>query len=205
VASRRARLAAALTAAVVLLSGCAAGGGADGHSFSGTEVKNPFRAPAAPALTDTDGASYSLAADTRRPLTLLFFGYTYCPDICTMVMANVASALTRLDEADRDRVEVVFVTTDPSRDDAPRLRAYLDRFDPGITGLTGRLPDLAKVGESFGVFMEKGRALPTGGYDVTHTTHVFAIDADDEVPVTWAQETTPGQLAADVAELLDRA
>ena len=191
-----------LVCAVLALGGCASA--EDPHQFSGTELGNPFHAPEA-ALTDTDGAPYSLAAQTDRPLTLVFFGFTNCPDICTMVMANIASAMTRLDEADRDNVEVVFVTTDPGRDDEVALRRYLDRFDEEFVGLTGDLPDIVGVGESFGVYMKKGRALPTGGYDVTHTTHVFAIDGDDEIPVTWAQETTPPQLAADMAALLDRA
>lgn len=191
-----------LVCAVLALGGCAKV--EDPHQFAGTELGSPFHAPET-ALTDTDGAAYSLTAQTDRPLTLVFFGFTNCPDICTMVMANIASAMTRLDEADRDRVEVVFVTTDPGRDDEAALRRYLDRFDEEFVGLTGDVEEIVAIGESFGVYMKKGQKLPTGGYDVTHTTHVFAIDGDDEVPVTWAQETTPPQLAADMAALLDQA
>jgi protein SCO1/2 len=205
VAERRRFLAALLGTALgasLALGGCASA--EDPHEFSGTELGNPYETPDI-ALTDTDGASYSLAAQTDKPLTLVFFGFTNCPDICTMVMANIASAMTRLDEADRDEVEVVFVTTDPARDDEAALRRYLDRFDEGFTGLTGDLADIVEIGDSLGVYIEKGHQLPTGGYDVAHTTHVFAIDGDDQVPVTWPQETTPAQLAGDVTALLDGA
>ena len=75
----------------------------------------PYEVAATP-LTDTDDQPYSLVDDTDKDLTLVFFGYTHCPDICQVVMSNIASAMTRLDDADRERVDVVFVTTDPARD-----------------------------------------------------------------------------------------
>ena len=123
----RTRLLAPVLAAALLLSGCASGSseGAEHGGLHGTTLKNPFEAPTVP-LTDTDGAPYSLAAQTDKPLTLLFFGYTNCPDVCQMVMANIASALARLDEGQRSDVDVVFVTTDPSRDTEKVLRDYLD-------------------------------------------------------------------------------
>ncbi len=80
-------------------------------------------------LTDTDGQPYSLVDDDTKPLTLVFFGYTHCPDICPMVLSNLASALTRLDDDDKSNVQVVFVTTDPSRDTPEVLRHYLDRYN----------------------------------------------------------------------------
>jgi protein SCO1/2 len=192
-----------LTAALVL-SGCASGAESQPHAngLHGTEIENPFEAPATP-LTDTDGAAYSLAGDTTKPLTLLFFGYTHCPDICQMVLANIASGVARLDPADQEKVEVVFVTTDPARDDEKTLRSYLDRFGGDMVGLTGELDDIVGVAKSFGVFMEKEKELPTGGYDVSHTTNVFAIDADDQAPVTWHAGTTAADLAADLTTLLD--
>ncbi len=203
--AERRRLLAPAVATLLLLTGCASGssGATDaGGGLHGTTLENPFEAPATP-LTDTDGAAYSLVDQTERPLTLLFFGYTNCPDICQMVMANIASALARLDAAERAEVEVVFVTTDPARDDEQTLRDYLARFGDGLTGLTGDLATIVEVARSFGVFMEKEKKLPTGGYDVSHTTNVFAIDADDETPVTWRAETSPADLATDITTLLE--
>jgi protein SCO1/2 len=152
-------------------------------------------------LVDSDGSPYSLAADTDKPLTLVFFGYTQCPDICQVVMANLAAAMKRLDAADRDRVDVVFVTTDPDRDTGPVLRDYLDRFDPSFTGLTGDIDQISEVGRSVAVGM--GEELPSGGYEVdAHSTHVIGIDAEDEAPVYWSQETSSAEFAHDVHILL---
>ena len=193
-----------LVAALLLLAGCssASGGSSDDTGgLHGTRLGQPYAVPAAP-LTDTEGAAYSLADQTDKPLTLVFFGYTNCPDICQMVMANIASALTRLDADERKRVEVAFVTTDPARDDRATLRDYLARFGDGLVGLTGRLPQILDVGESFHIYIDKGPKLASGGYEVTHDTHVFAIDGDDEVPVLWDADTSAADLADDISTLL---
>ena len=132
----------------------------------------------------------------------MFFGYTNCPDICQVVMATIASALTRLDEADRDRVEVVFVTTDPARDDEAALRTYLDRFDPSFVGLTGDLQTIIDVADPLAVAVEQGEKLPSGGYEVTHGTQVTGINAEDRVPIVWTQGTSASALADDIHRLL---
>jgi len=154
-------------------------------------------------LTDDTGAPYQLTADSTKPLTLVFFGYTSCPDICPAVMASLASALTRLDDDQRDRIDVLFVTTDPARDDEETLRSYLDRFDPTFVGLTGSLGDIKAAGDALGVFIEKGTKLPTGGYDVNHGTQVIAIDDHDRSPIVWTQGTSSAQFASDLIRLLD--
>jgi protein SCO1/2 len=200
-AVRDRRLAAALVCAAFALTACAKAPSVAEDGFNGSEPSNPYDAPAT-QLRDTDGTAYSLTEQTTKPVTLVFFGFTNCPDICNMVMANITQSLLRLDEDDRDDVDVVFVTTDPARDDGPTLRRYLDAYDDGFIGLTGKLDDLVTVGDAFHVFMEREAKLPTGGYDVTHTTHVFAVDSSDQVPVLWSRETTPAQLAADLHLLL---
>ncbi len=154
------------------------------------------------ALTATDGSTYRLVSDTRKPLTLVFFGYTHCPDICQVVMADVASALTRLDDAERAEVGMLFVTTDPARDDAATLRAYLDRFDPSFEGVTGPLPRIVSAGESLGVAVEKGEKLPSGGYEVSHGTQVVGVLPDGTAPLVWTQGTSPSQIADDIQVVL---
>ena len=188
-----------------LLAGCGQGGDDEpadaGSSFRGAVLDEPYVVPDT-ALRDTEGEPYSLVGDTDRPLTLVFFGYTHCPDICQVVMASLASAMTRLDEADREQVEVVFVTTDPARDDTVVLRDYLDRFDPSFVGLTGELETIVELGEPLAVFVEKGDKLPTGGYDVSHSTQVTAIDSRNRVPVVWTQGTSAAEFADDIHTLL---
>ena len=194
----RRALAALVAAGVLALSGC--GGGGD-VAFTGI-THDPYQVPATP-LTDTDGAAYSLTKDTRKPLTLVFFGYTHCPDICPMVMANLASAMTRLDKADREKVDVVFVTTDPARDTPAVLRGYLDHYDPAFIGLTGDLQTIVDVAKPLAVYVSDGTKLPSGGYDLnTHSTQVSAIGTDDTSRVLWDMDTSSAQFAADVQALL---
>lgn len=188
-------------ATALLLAGCGGGDDPTEAEFRGAVLEQQYVVPDIP-LTDTSGAPYSLAADTDERLTLVFFGYIHCPDICQVVMANLASAITRLDESDREQVDVVFVTTDPARDDEQALREYLDRFDPSFIGLTGDLRTIIEVGEPLKVFIEKGTKLPSGGYDVTHGTQVSAIDQNDRVPVLWTQGTSASQFASDIHTLL---
>jgi protein SCO1/2 len=185
--------------ALAVLPGCS--GSPEEDDVHGAVLTEPYVVPDT-ELQATSGEPFSLASDTDERLTLVFFGYTHCPDICQVVMSNLASAMTRLDPADREDVEVVFVTTDPARDDPQTLRSYLDRFDPAFTGLTGDLPSIVEVGHALGVAVEKGERLPSGGYEVTHGTQVVGIDPDDRAPIVWTEGTSAAQFADDVHLLL---
>jgi len=187
---------------LALLAGLAGCGGDDVEAgdLHGSVVDPPFTV-SKDALADTDGDAYSLTESTDKRLTMVFFGYTNCPDICGTVMGNLASAMTRLDERDRDQVDVVFVTTDPERDTGAVLRQYLDRYDKSFIGVTGPIEEIAAVGKSIAVGM--GEKLPTGGYDVdAHTTQVTGIDSDDQAPIYWSQTTSSKQFADDIHTLL---
>jgi protein SCO1/2 len=195
------RAALALAALLLTLTSCGSDDAAGG--LHGTELDPPFEVSATP-LTDTDGQPYSLTADTDKPLTLVFYGYTHCPDICQTVMSNLASAMTRLDGQDRKRVEVVFVTTDPARDTQEVLKRYLSHFDPEFIGLTGELDTIVAVAKPMGVGITLGEKLPSGGYDVTHGTTITGVDADDEGTVYWSEATSSADFAADIHRLLDK-
>lgn len=188
---------------LVLLAGCS--GTADGNSatLQGITLDQPYVVPSTP-LTDTAGDSYSLTEDTDKPLTLVFFGYTNCPDICQVVMSTLASAMTRLDDGDRDKVDVVLVTTDPARDTGPVLTRYLSHFDPTFIGLTGDLDTIAAIGRPMAVAVEQGKKLPSGGYEVVHNTQVSAIGSDDKVHILWTQDTSAATIASDVHLLLEK-
>ena len=185
---------------LTLLAGC--GGGADPAELTGTPLDPPFEVSST-ALVDTDGAAYSLTEDTDKDLTLVFFGYTHCPDICGQVMATLAGTLTRLDDEQKDRLDVVFVTTDPARDDEAVVKTYVDAFDPSIIGLTGDLDDIVGVGRSMAVAVDDGEKLASGGYEVTHGTQVLAIDSADDATVYWNADVSQAQLTRDVTMLLD--
>lgn len=167
----------------------------------GAVLAEQYRLPNV-SLTSTENTSYSLTKDTTEPVTLAFFGYTHCPDICQVVMADIASAITRLGDADRERVGMLFITTDPARDDPAALRAYLDRFNPSFEGLTGDLASIVRVADRLGVSIEEGAKLPSGGYEVAHGTQIVAIDRSNRVPLVWTEGTPAGDLAADITTLL---
>lgn len=195
-----------MVATVALLSGCGAEGEGvpvavrtNDDGWNGTYLAQPWE-PAPLALTDTEGDRVALdAADA--PLRLVFFGYTRCPDVCQVVMGTIASAVNRLDADQRRQVEVVFVTTDPARDEPQVLREYLDRFDPAFVGLTGPLQRVIDVAEPLKVHVEQGRRLPSGGYEVDHTAAVVGIQ-DGGARMVWTQGVTPPDLAADIERLL---
>jgi protein SCO1/2 len=204
------RLLAVLLAVVALaVTGCGAGSGdalpvsgvqaGDNHGYTGTYLDTPYVVPDTP-LTDTAGAAYSVAT-APAPLKLVFFGYTHCPDICQIVMSTVASAVSRLDAAEKAQVQVLFVTTDPARDDRAVLRRYLDRLDPSFEGLTGKLASIVELAKPLKVYLAKGQRLPSGGYEVEHTTYVFGVTGN-QARVAWSQDTSPAEMAADIIRLL---
>lgn len=196
------RLAALLVAPLLLLAACGGDAQSADGGLHGTRLDPPFPVSSTP-LTDTEGRPFSLTTDTDKPLTVVFFGYTKCPDICQTVMSNLASAMTRLDPADRDRVDVVLVTTDPARDTEAVLKTYLTHFDPTFVGLTGDLDTIVDVAKPLGVGITQGEKLPSGGYEITHGTTITGIDADDQGSVYWDEQTSSADFAADIHTLLN--
>jgi protein SCO1/2 len=203
-----------LTVTLGLVAGC--GGGteepAEGGAVSGFRENNPdgLHGAVLPSpytlpemtLTDASGDSYELRAETTRPLTLVYFGYTHCPDICPATLIDIASALVRLPQSDREKVGLLLITSDPARDDPGTIRRYLDRFDPDFEGATGRLTDIKAVGEALGVAIEKGDRLPTGGYDVGHGSQVVGVLPDGSAPLVWTHGTSPQEYAEDFERVL---
>jgi protein SCO1/2 len=194
----------ALVAVTVLVAGLlAACSSEDGTAteIHGSQVDPPFTVDRL-ALEDTEGEPFSLVDDTDARLTLVFFGYTRCPQLCGLVMSNLASAMLQLDEADREQVDVVFVTTDPERDTPELLRDYVQAYDPSFIGVTGPLEDIEAVATSMAVGM--GEELPSGGYEVdAHTTNVTGVDVAGEAPIYWRQTTSPAQYVHDIHALLE--
>jgi protein SCO1/2 len=140
---------------VPLAAGCAVGAApapaAVGAAFHGEEP--PGELPERPSfvLTDTEGERFDFAEQTGGRPTLLYFGYTNCPDECPTAMADIAGALRSAEPQVAGKTRVVFVTTDPDRDSGPVLRRWLDKFDTDVVGLTGTQAEVDAAQEAVGV------------------------------------------------------
>jgi protein SCO1/2 len=206
-------LIAVVLSAVVALTGCGseatAGGTADaGHDhadapaavegpedrYAGLDLAEPYRRPSF-TLTDTTGAPFDFKTATSGRPTLLFFGYTNCPDVCPTTMADVAVALRGLDAALVEDLQVVFVTTDPAVDTPEVLGEYLDRFDADLpvafTGLTGDQAAIDQAQLSTGVPLaeDQGRL---------HSSLLLLYGTDDEAHVAFDAGNTSRDIVADL-------
>jgi protein SCO1/2 len=220
VRSLHSRLPLVLAATGLLLAGCGGSGGStdtavaqagaehshsapasvrgdDGGSYAGIDLDPAYQRPSF-TLTDTSGAAYDFTTATKGRPTLLFFGYTNCPDVCPTTMADIAVALRGLDPAVASKVQVVFVTTDPARDTPAVLGEYLHRFDADLptqfVGLTGDQATLDQAQLSAGVPLAED-----GGQ--THSALLLLYGADDEAHVAFDAGNTPKDIAADLSKV----
>lgn len=154
-------------------------------------------------LTDTRGAPFEFNKETRGRLTFLFFGYTNCPDVCPVHVANVAAVLHKLPGEDQQKTRFVFVTTDPARDSLPVLRHWLDQFDATFIGLRGDDADVARVMRDLGL-PPAVRSVPgpDGRYEVGHPATVIVFTADDSAHVLYPFGTRQLDWAEDIPRLL---
>ena len=198
------RLAVAL-AAVALVAGCASGSSDTAISASGepgwhgTGVTKGYPLPDL-QFTDTEGQQVTPTEVARTPVTLVFFGYTHCPDICNVVLANFASALRGATPAVRRDVRMLFVTTDPARDTPDVVRDYLDRFDPTYEGLVAPVGTVEKAAKALYISYEKPDGSQGGNYMVSHGTYTTAF-LRGSARVVWSADTTVADLRADLTRL----
>ena len=160
------------------------------------------RAAAKPdfTLTDTSGHPYDFRARTQGQLTLLYFGYTHCPDVCPITMATLAGALSNLPGV---AATVVFVTTDPARDTPARLRSWLDQYDTHFVGLTGTPAQLAAAQRAAGVSVAiADQPDAHGNYAVGHAASVLTYTPDGIEHLTYPFGTTQADWQHDIPKML---
>jgi protein SCO1/2 len=160
-------------------------------NYRGGLVTPPLPKPGF-VLTDTSGAAFDFRQRTDGHVTLLFFGYTYCPDQCPMHMANLGAALKKLPAEIADQVKLVFVTTDPARDSPVVVRRWLDLFDRRFIGLTGTERAIEAVERAAGVPPAIITGPANGNYAVSHANFVLAYSKDNLAHVLY-----PGGVSKD--------
>jgi protein SCO1/2 len=155
-------------------------------------------------LTDTRGRRYDFAARTRGRATLLYFGYTNCPYQCPTAMADVAVALRKLPRATRNKVTVVFVTTDPERDSAAAIRSWLKYFSAPIIGLTGTRAEVEAAQTAAQVTIARPKPkekAPAGPASTAHGGGILAYGSDNYAHVTYPAGTSSADLVHDLPGL----
>ena len=152
-------------------------------------------------LSDTSGQPFQLI-DERGEIVLVYFGYTYCPDICPATLAELAWVKEQLGP-EAENVQVVFISVDPARDTADRVDSYLAKFDPEFVGLVGSEQELEKVTAEYGVLAQRDPG-DDENYTMTHTSRVFLIDAEGMLRSNYTFDEPPEAILADVEYLLNR-
>lgn len=169
--------------------------------WNGVAVEGTPLMPAA-TLVDDEGRPYDLRAEMRRRPTLVYFGYTHCPDVCPVHMATVAAAL---DESAirEEQVNVVFVTVDPARDTPEVLDDYLATFDPSFVGLSASRDEVADVMTGLGLPAPVLEGDPdSDSYTMGHPSQVFAFDTDGRARIAYPFGTRQSQWVEDLPKLV---
>jgi cytochrome oxidase Cu insertion factor (SCO1/SenC/PrrC family) len=153
------------------------------------DVGGPF------TLTDQDGKKRSLS-DFRGKYVLIYFGYSFCPDVCPTTLGVVAEALDRLG-TDANRIVPVFITIDPERDTPSVLKTYMAAFGPRFVGFTGSPSEIAAVEKSYRVYAKKS-PIKGGGYGVDHSSVLYLMGPDGRLVSFYDELIPPKDLAKDL-------
>ena len=156
-------------------------------------IGGPFR------LTDQAGQAVTEKNLQGKP-TLIFFGFTHCPDVCPTSLFEISEVLRAMG-GDADRVNAYFISVDPERDTAAAMKDYLSSFDPHLKGLTGDPDAVAKVISGFRVYAKKV-PLKDGDYTMDHTALIYLMDRDGKFVAPFNLKRTPEAAAADLKRYL---
>lgn len=169
------------------------------HAFSGNEVTPPRQLPPL-SLERVDGTAWT-SAETRGRISLFFFGYTNCPDICPLTLSRARAVHEQLGE-DAGEIDVYFVTVDPERDTPERLGLYVSQFNPEFIGLTGTDEQIEAAKAAFGVIAIQQPMSSSAGYSVDHTASSFVVDQDGAIRLIYPHDAPSVDVVSDLRTLL---
>ena len=170
------------------------------YQMRGSVIEQDYAAPDF-ALADAQASIFQLS-DQRGKLVMIFFGYTYCPDVCPTTLSELKQVRKRLGSR-ADDVQVVFISVDPERDTPEQTANYAARFDPTFKGLSGSEAALDPVWKAYGVYHKTNKASPDDKYyEVEHSGQVYVIDKAGNLRVTYAFGTPVDDILQDAKYLL---
>jgi len=142
--------------------------------------------------------------DYRGKVVLIYFGYTYCPDICPTSLAATAQGLALLKPEELAKVAMIFISVDPGRDTPARLKEYAEFFHPSIVGVTGTPDQVAAVAKRYGVFYARQKVDTAGGYVVDHSSDTYVVGPDGQLIGKIGHATAPDRVAAEIRKHLNQ-
>ncbi len=171
------------------------------YEFNGTQYPSPVPADDF-AGTNWDGAAFHMS-DLQGNVVLLFFGYTFCPDICPLTLAEMSRLSSMLGE-DAASVRTVFVSVDPQRDTLERLAVYVPAFNPAFYGVHVSDADLDTIKQAYGVFVEKREIGEESSIDylIDHTGWIYVIDQDGNLRLAYGHDDPAEEMEPDIRYLL---
>lgn len=205
--------AALLAVASLTLSACGSGSGDSGKPVAlvseeagaqkaATVLDKPFEKPDL-VLTDTQGKEYDLREQTAGRPTLIYFGYTHCPDVCPLTMNNLAVAKKQLPREQQDELRIVFVTTDPERDTSAALGTWLKGIDSQVVGLTGDFDTIQAGARTLGISIDPPRKDDNGKTVSDHGTQVIAFSPKtDGGYVLYGEDATVEDYTKDLPKII---
>lgn len=199
--SRRRRWPWVVAIALVLFAvGVFAGGLFRPYVFNGTILQSSAEAPPMDGLVYSDGTGVDVTA-LRGDVVLIYFGYTYCPDLCPAMLSTIDKALAELG-ADAGRVTTILVTVDPARDSMESVGDYARLFNDDFRGVWGTEEQVRSVATLYGVTFTYDEPDDEGRYLVAHTASLIGVDTEGVLRILWPAGTTTAELGSDLAELL---
>jgi protein SCO1/2 len=172
-----------------------------GHTYAGTLIDPPHSVEDF-TLTDQQGQAFRLS-DERNRLALIYFGYTYCPDVCPMTLADMVRVKQILRKK-ADAVTFVMITVDPERDTPKVLGHRLAVFDPSFVGLTADKNALQRVWNDFGVYVEREETKGSAaGYLMAHSASLYLVDQQKRLRLIFPFGTKPEAIASDIVHILE--
>lgn len=168
------------------------------HTFHGTVIQSPETSHDF-TLTGING-DVSLS-DYRGKLVLLYFGYTFCPDICPATLANVGQALNQIGSK-ADDVQTIMISLDPQRDTPEKLAEYTAHFHPSFIGVTGTQEQLDAVASLYGIFYQVNESSEATGYLIDHTATLLVIDREGFLKLVFPFGVTVDEIADDLKYML---
>jgi protein SCO1/2 len=185
---------------LLFASACSSEPAPPDHTFAGATFNTPPQLPNI-TLMGVDGPVN--LEDFTGEYVFVYFGYTFCPDVCPATMAELAKVREQLGDS-AENVNVVMVTVDPERDTPQKTHEYASHFDPSFIGLSGTKAEIDAAALPFGIYYEKHEGSAESGYLVDHTARTFLVDTEGRARVAYGFDTRAEDIVTDLRYLFEQ-